>query len=295
MVLFIDSFYVNCLVENQVPECLLTTNCKTLKHVGNKKSLFLVITSLTFLISGAIYSQLSVLPVFAASPAYCFENQCPGRFCSNNTAAGTASCCWEIPLTPHIIKCQTCHVNTDTGEFENCTDVSSKGKPSAGIIAPPPSGVAPPPPPGPGQGGPGNVLPEGVFEGPTTPPRQQKMTPEIAPLPPTCPPGQVLDENTNLCFRVPQEQEEQQQQSEVTEEEQPVPVCQEGLEFNENLGLCVPTECPEGQELNEQTGLCVLEEQPAADQEPEEQQQTEEVQQQPDEGQLSEDNSDNGE
>jgi hypothetical protein len=181
MVLFIDSFYVNCLVENQVPECLLTTNCKTLKHVGNKKSLFLVITSLTFLISGAICSQLSVLPVFAASPAYCFENQCPGRFCSNNTAAGTASCCWEIPLTPHIIKCQTCHVNTDTGEFENCTDVSSKGKPSAGIIAPPPSGVAPPPPPGPGQGGPGNVLPEGVFEGPGTTPQQGETTPEVAP------------------------------------------------------------------------------------------------------------------
>ena len=108
--------------------------------------------------------------------------------------------------------------------------------------------------------GPGNVLPEGVFEGPTTPPRQQKITPEIAPLPPTCPPGQELDEDTNLCFRVPQEQEEQQQQSGVTEEEQPVPVCQEGLEFNEDLGFCVPTECPEGQVLDDDSGLCVLEE-----------------------------------
>ena len=73
----------------------------------------------------------------------------------------------------------------------------------------------------------------------------------------------MLDEDTNLCFRAPKEQEEQQQ-PEVTEEEQPIPVCQEGLEFNEDLGFCVPTECPEGQELNEQTGICVLEEQPAA-------------------------------
>jgi len=55
----------------------------------------------------------------------------------------------------------------------------------------------------------GNLLPEGVFEGPTTPPQQQKITPEITPLPPTCPPGQVLDEDTKLCFRAPQEQEEQ--------------------------------------------------------------------------------------
>jgi hypothetical protein len=285
--------------------------------VGNKKSLVLVITSLTFLISGAICSQLFVQSVYAAFPAYCFENDCSGRTCYNNTERGTASCCWE---TAGTTMCQTCDVNTDTGEFENCSDpiiVSTDKGP--GVIAPPPSGVAPPPPtescpentardvngnctpltqtpegPVP-KGGLGNLLPEGVFEGPTTPPQQQKMTPEIAPLPITCPPGQELDEDTNLCFRVPQEQEEQQQQSEVTEEEQSAPGCQEGQEFNEDLGFCVPTECPEGQELNEQTGLCVLEEQPAADQEPEEQQQTEEVQQQPDEGQLSEDNSDNGE
>jgi hypothetical protein len=39
-----------------------------------------------------------------------------------------------------------------------------------------------------------------------------------------------------------------------------MPVCQEGLEFDEDLGFCVPTECPEGQVLDEETGLCVLEE-----------------------------------
>jgi hypothetical protein len=263
--------------------------------VGNKKSLFLVITSLTFLISGAICAQLSVLPVFAAPPHPCFEGAGPSRknrACDNNTAAGTARCCWT---EQGLLTCQTCQVNTDTGEFENCTDPYGKRLPDSSIIAPPPSGVAPPPPPGPGQGGPGNVLPEGVFEGPTTPPRQQKMTPEIAPLPPTCPPGQVLDEDTNLCFRVSQEQEEQQQQSEVTEEEQPVPVCQEGLEFNEDLGFCVPTECPEGQVLDDDSGLCVLEEPEAAEEQPE-QSETEQPEQQSSEGgdgDRSEDNSNN--
>jgi hypothetical protein len=243
--------------------------------VGNKKSLFLVIASLAFLISGAICSQLSVLPVFAARKDPCFDGSCPGRTCYNNTAEGTATCCWT-DLTDGETVCQRCGINTDTGEFENCDDVHcvtcSKDLPGSDIIAPPPSGVAPPPPPGPGQGGPGNVLPEGVFEGPgTTPPPQQKMIPEMTPLPPTCPPGQVLDEDTNLCFRVSQEQEEQQQQSEVTEEEQPVPVCQEGLEFNENLGFCVSEDCPEGQVLDEESGICVLEEPEAAEEQPEQQ------------------------
>jgi hypothetical protein len=88
--------------------------------------------------------------------------------------------------------------------------------------------------------------------------KYDRQTPEFAPFPTTCPPGQELD--NNLCFQVSQEQEEQQQQSEVTEEQQAVPVCQEGLEFNENLGFCVPTDCPVGQELNEESGICVLKE-----------------------------------
>ena len=241
--------------------------------------------------------------------------------CVNNPGVGEATCCWTDIQDGETV-CQACQVNTDTGEFENCTDVLSKGKPSAGIIAPPPVGVAPPPPtescpentardaqgnctpltqtpetPVP-KSGLGNLLPEGVFEGPTTSPPQQKITPEIAPLPPTCPPGQVLDEDTNLCFRVSQEQEEQQQQSEVTEEEQPVPVCQEGLEFNENLGFCVPEDCPEGQVLDEESGICVLEEpeaaeDPAQSEPQEEQSEPEQPEQQSSEGDGSQDNGNN--
>ena len=230
---------------------------------------------------------------------------------------GTAVCCWQESPGGDFV-CQLCYVS-DEGEFEDCTDPKSPGTSGTGVIAPPPSGVTPPPPtescpentardvngnctpltqtpegPVP-KGGLGNLLPEGVFEGPTTAPPQPKMTPEMTPLPPTCPPGQVLDEDTNLCFRVSQEQEEQQQQSEVTEEEQPVPVCQEGLEFNENLGFCVPEDCPEGQVLDEESGICVLEEpeaaeDPAQSEPQEEQSEPEQPEQQSSEGDGSQDN-----
>ena len=99
-----------------------------------------------FLVSGAVYSQLSAPLVFAVGPAYCFEHGCPERFCDNNPAKGTATCCWRDPgIIPAQNTCQTCHVNTNTGEFENCTSVLNKGTPDRSVIAPPPSGVAPPP------------------------------------------------------------------------------------------------------------------------------------------------------
>jgi hypothetical protein len=85
----------------------------------------------------------------------------------------------------------------------------------------------------------------------------------------------------------------------TAEEEQPVPVCQEGLEFNENLGFCVPSNCPEGQELDEETGLCVLEEQEeiAEEEEPQAEEpsnpQSGNEEQTPDQGDSSEDNSNN--
>jgi hypothetical protein len=76
----------------------------------------------------------------------------------------------------------------------------------------------------------------------------------------------------------------------TVEEEQSVPVCQEGLEFNEDLGFCVPTECPEGQVLDEEAGLCVLEEPEVAQEEPEQSQPEQPEQQQPSEdGDGSED------
>jgi hypothetical protein len=189
------------------------------------------------------------------------------RSCVNNTQKGTASCCWTDFFSGDTL-CQTCDINTDTGDFVDCTEphvVSSKTDSST--IVPPTSGIAPPPPtescpeniardaqgnctpltqtpetPVP-KSGLGNLLPEGVFEGPTSP----EEVPQGAP--PTAEDGSEQPPNQ--------------------------PLCPEGQVLDEDLGFCVPTECPEGQELNEETGICVLEEQLAADEEPEEQQQTE--------------------
>jgi hypothetical protein len=67
----------------------------------------------------------------------------------------------------------------------------------------------------------------------------------------------------------------------TVEEDKSGPVCQEGLEFNEDLGYCVPTECPEGQVLDEEAGICVPEEPEVVEQEePEQQSQPEEQDQQ---------------
>ena len=91
-------------------------------------------------------SSSSPIIVFAAPPDQCFGSACSGlSTCDNNPEKLTATCCWRDPRDiPQYTKCQTCHVNTETGEFENCTDISSKGKSDSSVTAPPPSGVAPP-------------------------------------------------------------------------------------------------------------------------------------------------------
>jgi hypothetical protein len=101
-------------------------------------------TFIVFIVAGLVFTPISLHPVFAAAPAYCFEHDCPSRTCDNNIKGGTASCCWEDFGER---KCQTCHVDTNTGEFYDCTSLNptTQGGPPSGVIAPPPSGVAPPP------------------------------------------------------------------------------------------------------------------------------------------------------
>ena len=116
-----------------------------IKHTTTTHSKPVIFVVISLLAVALIYSS-SASYVFAAKPAYCFEHSCPIRSCTNNPANGTASCCWEEPgVIPPENRCQTCHVNTDTGEFENCSEPASKHKPDTRTIAPPPSGVAPPP------------------------------------------------------------------------------------------------------------------------------------------------------
>lgn len=132
-------------INNERKNLIKRTTCNDVKPA------VLLFTSLLFLVAGLIYTPVYLHPVFAAAPSFCFQYNCPDRVCDNNPQEGTATCCWseEGVLT---VFCQTCEVNTQTGDFENCNDVhvGSRGQlppsiPPSGV-APPPSGVAPPPP-----------------------------------------------------------------------------------------------------------------------------------------------------
>jgi len=100
-----------------------------------------------FLVAGLANSSISLQPVFANMPDPCFGKHsagCPNMVCSNHPALGTAHCCWTDIFNDRTV-CQTCDVNTDTGDFENCSKVESKGHPDSSTVIPPPSGLAPPP------------------------------------------------------------------------------------------------------------------------------------------------------
>jgi hypothetical protein len=257
--------------------------------MSNAKSLVFVIASLMFLVSGAICGQLLVFPVWAAPMHPCFDGGCPGyRNCINEPGRLKATCCWKEPgVIPPEINCQTCNVNTDTGEFEDCHDAqASEGLLGPGVIAPPPSGVAPPPPT--------ETCPENTAldaQGNCTPltqgPQETLPSPEEI-VPPSGSVGPLqggtleqLEQGEGLQQGFFEQQQQQppadqgaaelapptseETQPATVEEEQPVPVCQEGLEFNEDLGFCVPEDCPEGQVLDEDSGICVLEEPEAAE------------------------------
>jgi len=106
-----------------------------------------LLTVIFGLVAGLIYDPISVKPIFAVPPDPCFGKHspgCPNMACSNNPATLTAHCCWTDIYNDRTI-CQSCDVNTDTGEFENCDYSFSKGKPDSSIVIPPPSGKAPPP------------------------------------------------------------------------------------------------------------------------------------------------------
>lgn len=93
--------------------------------------------SLLFLVARLIYSPSFVHPVFAAAPDPCFGDNCRDSGCVNNLGKLTASCCWTCSNGKFV--CQTYEVNMDTGDFENCTNPSSKVKLGSSVIAPPPS------------------------------------------------------------------------------------------------------------------------------------------------------------
>jgi hypothetical protein len=112
-----------------------------------KRTNIVVLAFGLLLVGGLAYSSVSLQPVFAQPPDICFGSHsaaCPNMACSNNPAALSANCCWTDYPADKIV-CQTCEVNTDTGEFENCSAVESKGGSGSGVVTSPPSGKAPPP------------------------------------------------------------------------------------------------------------------------------------------------------
>jgi hypothetical protein len=239
-----------------------------------------------------VISMLTVVLVYSPSSTFSVPNRsndsvadCKPTGKQSENGLALVKCCWKhtegFPRTT-VTYCSTCEDGGTRGKI-NCTDPVKEftGRIPSDIV-PPQDGVLeqPPTPPESGPVAPlkggileqleqGEGLQQGFFE-------QQQQQPPIdqgaAQLPPA----------TEGSQPAPMEEEPQ------------VPVCQEGLEFNDDLGFCVPTECPEGQELNEETGICVLEEeQPAAAEQPEEQEQQTEEEQPSEESGSEEDNSNN--
>jgi hypothetical protein len=219
----------------------------------------------------------------------------------------------------NVDEVQCCQTETDDKgiEIKWCTDCVNTSPPSNCGPRYQEAGIGETPPPA----GP-SVLPEdGVFEQPPTfspfnpaAPLQGGVSEQQPQTPPPSAPGtspgilEQLQQGEGVspgflerqqtppadegATELPPPATEQTQPATV-EEEQSAPVCQEGLEFNEDLGFCVPTECPEGQVLDEEAGVCVLEEPEVVEQEEPEQQSEPEEQDQQQSSEEEEDSEDN--
>ena len=247
---------------------------------GISKPLIFVVISV--LVIALLYGPLSAFEVNALPPDPKYESgTCGGITTDKKTGEHNRTCCWTQTkegstgvFKPRAKYCQTCSADAE-GKFTICDK-----KRIAEVVANEPPTPPPTEPSGP------FVLPEeGILQEPTPP-----SSDPAAPLQD----GVLQQPPADQGAAIPTQPATEGSQPATVDEEQPVPVCQEGLEFNEDLGFCIPTDCPEGQELNEDTGICVLEEQPAADEEQEEQQQTEEEQPQPEGEQPSEESGSEG-
>ncbi len=107
-----------------------------------------LLTVIMGLVVGLIYGPISVKPIFAAPPDPCIEHPypwgCQDRTCENSPESNTISCCWRDNANGGRNVCQVCDID-DNGDIGNCGEVTSKGMPNDNVIAPPPSGKAPPP------------------------------------------------------------------------------------------------------------------------------------------------------
>jgi hypothetical protein len=253
--------------------------------------IFIIISALIVALVCGSFTPFTPFIVYAEPPTSGWEQS---KDCTGNPSEGKGqTCCWRERIPGQILGktyCQTCKTKDYPSGPMECT----KKEPQALEQPPTPQPFDPTAP-----------LQGGVLE-------QQEQTP------PTSAPGttpgvlQQLEEGDFAPGIAPgflRQQEQQPPAGEgaaelppppATEETQPateeqeepaVPVCQEGLEFNENLGFCVPTECPEGQVLDEEAGVCVLEEPEVIEQEGPERQQSEPEEQDQQQQPLSEEES----
>lgn len=134
-------------------------NLRLAIHSTGIPVIFVVLSLLLLLLAQLTYSPILLPRVFAEPPDPCFGDSCARTQCHNHLDKGTAGCCWGVGAG----NCQECAVNTQTGEFENCTPVYRH----APVI-------------------PGKNLGGGTL-----------ASPNSAPTPNTCPDGSAPDANGN--------------------------------------------------------------------------------------------------
>jgi hypothetical protein len=216
---------------------------------------------ISVLVIALVYSSFSSSTVFGADmdPGFRNSKSCTVKVTENQDIK---TCCWRERVPGQLLGkeyCQTC--TTGAAGSTSCQEK----KPQALEQPPTPLPFDPTAP-----------LQGGVLE------QQQPQTP------PTFAPGASPDvleqleqsEGVSPGFLERQQQPPADQgaaelpptttegtQPATVEEEPSAPVCQGGLEFNEDLGFCVPEDCPKGQVLDEESGICVLEEPETAEEE----------------------------
>jgi hypothetical protein len=112
------------------------------KKTAKSKNTIMLVAVLSSLAAELIYTSLSISFAFADEPGGCFMGtiRCHDRFCTNDPDHLQATCCWYGPAGQR--QCQTCDVNLQTGDFENCNTYSRNA--GSGNAAAPPTNVAPP-------------------------------------------------------------------------------------------------------------------------------------------------------
>lgn len=132
----------------------LAIHCKIIPVI------FAVLTLLLLLFAVSASSPIFLPRVFAEPPDPCFGDSCSRSVCHNDPQTLSAGCCWGVNRG----NCQDCNVNTQTGEFENCTPVY---RPHIPVNS-------------------GKILGGGTL-----------ASPNAAPSPKTCPDGSAPDTNGN--------------------------------------------------------------------------------------------------